>query len=80
LGGGESEDDLYYEYLFEADPTELLEIRLNKINLFLENYGMNLLDPGNPFDCLVLYALRAQYDDAINDKMKGALEILFSSE
>ncbi len=78
--GDESEDDLYYEDILEEDPAERLEIRLNKINLFLGNYGMNLLDPGSPFDCLVLYALRAQYDDAINENMKGTLEVLFGEE
>lgn len=75
----ESNRDIYYEDLIEDDPEERLEIRLNQINLFLEHYGMNLLDPGNPFDCLVLYALRAEYDeqDSMSENVKNAIEVLF---
>ena len=68
-------------FLFEEDdsPRDQLEIALSKVNLFLETYGMNQLDPGNPFDCLVVYALAAEYDtEFLSDKFSAALEVLFS--
>ena len=56
-----------------------LEIALKKVNLFLETYGMNQLDPGNPFDCLILYAMAAEYGtEFLSDKFSAALEVLFS--
>ncbi len=71
-------DDDYYEDMLEEDPMESLEIRLNKIDIFLGNYGMELLDPGNAFDCLVLYALRAQEPEgAASEMVESALRILF---
>lgn len=67
-----------YEDLIDDDPEVRLEVRISRINLFLNLYGMNLLDPGNPFDCLTLYGLRAAYgDSAISEKMERALEVLF---
>ncbi len=72
-----AEDD-DYDDLMEEDSMERLETRLNKIDIFLGNYGMELLDPGNPFDCLVLYALRAQEPEGTaSDAVKSALKILF---
>lgn len=65
----------------DESPRDQLEIVLNKINLFLETYGMNQLDPGNPFDCLVLYALAAGYEDAfLSDNFEQALSALFPFE
>ena len=62
----------------EETPRDQLEIQLSKLNLFLETYGMNQLDPGNPFDCLVLYALAADYGTGfLSDKCNNALEVLF---
>lgn len=72
------DEDDYYDDLIEEDSLERLETRLNKIDLFLENYGMELLDPGNAFDCLVLYALRAQEPDrGASDVVQAALGVLF---
>ena len=48
------------------------------MDLFLDTYGMNHLDPGNPFDFLVLYALRAQGDDSVQERMDQMLDFLFS--
>ncbi len=39
---------------------------------------MNGLDPGNPFDFLVLYAMRTQEGDFASDRMSEALAVLFS--
>lgn len=69
--------DLYCEDLPEK-PEDRLELRLIKINLFLDFYGMNLLDPRSPFDCLLLYALGAQCgEDGVSEKFGEALRILF---
>lgn len=78
----ETEESAYeYEDLIEDDPDVRLEVRISQINLFLNLYGMNLLDPGNPFDCLTLYGLRTAYgDSAISDKIERALEILFEKD
>lgn len=63
----------------EESLRDQLEIVFSKVNLFLETYGMNLLDPGNPFDCLVIYALAAEYEsEFISDKFSEALKVLFS--
>src|SRR5699024_5407335 len=62
----------------DDSPRDQLEVALSKVNLFLETYGMNQLDPGNPFDCLVVYALAAEYDtEFLSDKFSAALEVLF---
>lgn len=74
----DEDEDLF---LLEEDdsPRDQLEIALKKANLFLETYGMNQLDPGNPFDCLILYAMAAEYGtEFLSDKFSAALEVLFS--
>ncbi len=69
-------------YLAQQETEEDLEIRLEtrfqKMNLFLDMYGMNRLDPGNPFDFLVLYAMKTQEGDAVSDRMKAVLEEIFA--
>ena len=78
-------DDEFNEdeyYLFEEDTTdanEMMEVRLNKMNLFLEQYGMNKLDFGNPFDCLIIYAMKTQYDEFASDKMAEAVKYLYEN-
>lgn len=73
--------DIYFEDLLEESPLDRLEVRLNKINQFLDHYGMNLLDPGCPFDCIVLYALRMEYEDALlSESAEAAMEFLFGKE
>ncbi len=74
----DSEDAAWYIPEEDESPRDRLEVVLSKINLFLETYGMNQLDPGNPFDCLFLYALAAAYDDAfLSDAFSAALKALF---
>ena len=74
-------DAAWYLPAEDESPRDQLEIVLNKINLFLETYGMNQLDPGNPFDCLFLYALAAEYgEDYLSDKFSHALSVLFPPE
>lgn len=73
------EDDVLFLPEEEDSPRDQLEVALKKANLFLETYGMNQLDPGNPFDCLILYAMAAEYGtEFLSDKFSAALEVLFS--
>lgn len=64
----------------EEDADTVLEIRLERMNLFLDRYGMNLLDVGNPFDFLVLYAMRTQGGEFVSDRMEAVLNSLFEAE
>jgi len=67
----------------QEDANERMEIRMKQINLFLDSYGMKRLDPGNPFDFLVLYALKASYEgetDYMNERMENVLAELFGDE
>ena len=58
---GEEDEEYYLDDFEEDEDSDIrLEIRFEKMNLFLDSYGMNLLDPGNPFDLLVLYAMKTQ--------------------
>ena len=73
------EEAAWYLPLEDESPRDRLEVTLSKVNLFLETYGMNQLDPGNPFDCLVLYALAADCGgEFLSDNFSRALEVLFS--
>lgn len=75
-----TEDAACYVMDEDETPRDELEVVINKINLFLETYGMNQLDPGNPFDCLFLYSLAAEYgEDFLSDNFSKALKELFSS-
>lgn len=74
----------YLDELDDEDETIRMEVRLHQINLFLDSYGMNLLDPGNPFDCLILYALKASYtneeDFSMSSRLAQTLNVLFDEE
>lgn len=74
----DASEDLGFFDGTEEDPFDELEVMISRIDQFLVMYGMNQLDPGNPFDCLFLYALAAQYkQDFISDNFSEALGILF---
>ena len=86
----EKEDDIFSdlddseEYLIDLgemeDANDRMERRIVQLNLFLEAYGMNQLDPGTAFDCFVLYALKASYDgdeDNMGERFKSVLKLLF---
>lgn len=76
----DEEDDSSFFDVEEEDADTVLEVRLERMNLFLDRYGMNLLDAGNPFDFLVLYAMRTQGGDCVSDRMAAVLNSLFDSE
>lgn len=74
------DEDDEEEFFFEAeeeDADTVLAGRFERMNLFLDGCGMNLLDAGNPFDFLVLYAMRAQCGEAVSDRMDAVLALLF---
>lgn len=86
----EQEDDIFSdldegdEYLSDLgemeDANDRMERRIVQLNLFLEAYGMNQLDPGSAFDCFVLYALKSSYDgdeDNMGERFKSVLKLLF---
>lgn len=73
----EEEDDYFYEDL-EEDADTMLEIRWKRMDMFLDAFGMNHLDVGNPFDFLALYAMRAQEGDYASDRMEQMMEAFFS--
>lgn len=69
----EDEEDYYFEDL-EEDPEIMLEMRIEKMNLFLDTCGMNLLDPGNPFDYLAIYAMGTE---DVGEQMAKVMDVLF---
>ena len=73
----EDEEDDYPYDLEDEDADTRLEIRFEKMNLFLNTYGMNLLDPGNAFDLLVLYSMKAQES---GERMAEVLDALFMGQ
>lgn len=77
---GEEEEDVYFFDVDEEDADTILETRLEKMNLFLDRYGMNGLDAGNPFDFLVLYAMRAEGGECVSSRMEAVLDSLFAME
>lgn len=74
----ESEEENDWDYYMddeEEDEDTIWEIRIRKMDLFLEMYGMNLLDFGSPFDLLVIYSMRSSpwdsgLEEALLKKMK----------
>lgn len=77
----DGETDVPWLPLEKETARDRLETALSKLNLFLETYGMNQLDPGNPFDCLVIYALASPYeDDFLTDNFSNALQTLFPQD
>lgn len=75
----EDEEGIFFDGE-EEDADTVLETRLERMNLFLDRYGMNLLDVGNPFDFLVLYAMRTQGGECVSDRMAAVLNALFESQ
>lgn len=67
--------DLYEDV--EDDPDLLLEKRIRQMNLFLDEYGMNQLDPGQPFDLLMIYAMHTEEDEEARLRMEEVLALLF---
>ena len=77
----DGETDVPWLPLEKETARDRLETALSKLNLFPETYGMNQLDPGNPFDCLVIYALASPYeDDFLTDNFSNALQTLFPQD
>lgn len=74
----EEEEDFWMEE--EEDPDTILEERFLRMNLLLDSSGMNLLDPCNPFDYVILYAMKAENEDDIaSEKLEQVLGLLFEA-
>lgn len=71
------DEDGWDDWEEDEDGDTRLEIRLEKLNLFLDAYGMNLLDPGNAFDLLVLYAMRAE---EMGEQMEMVMDELYTGQ
>lgn len=75
----DEEEYFYCDEDREAD--DLFEIRRDQMDLFLNKYGMNTLDYGNPFDLIVLYSLHPSLskteDDFVSERMEQVMEILY---
>lgn len=65
---------------WERDADLRLEMRIEKMNLFLSAFGMNRLDVEQPFDFLVVYSMKADGEDAARERMEKVLAILFGEE
>lgn len=61
----------------EPDGNAVMENRLASMQLFLNQYGMNQLDAGNPFDYLAIYAMQTQDGDYSSDKLDAVLALLY---
>lgn len=64
-------------FLPEKTPYERMMSRMDQLKQFLEKCGMNGLDPRNPFDCTILYAMTATYDcfeETMSDKLKKLMD------
>lgn len=62
----------------EDDADAHLEERIYKMNLLLNQFGMNRLDPCNPFDYVVLYAMKASEDEEMSQRMSAVFASMFS--
>lgn len=79
-GDGNEEDEWLDVELEEDDPDTVMETRWRKMDLFLNLYGMNRLDAGNPFDYLAIYAMRANRTGEVSGRMEAVLDSLFDME
>lgn len=78
-GNEEDEADEWADVeLEEEDPDTVMETRWRKMDLFLNQYGMNRLDAGNPFDYLAIYAMRSNEAGEVSGRMEAVLDALFN--
>ena len=64
-------------FLTPKTPYERMISRMEQLKQFLEKCGMTGLDPRNPFDCAILYAMTATYDlfeETMSDKLKKLMD------
>ncbi len=65
---------------WEEDADLRLEVRIEKMNLFLSSFGMNRLDAEQPFDFLVVYAMKTDGEEEARIRMENVLAVLFGEE
>ena len=64
-------------FLIPKTPYDRMISRMEQLKQFLEKCGMTGLDPRNPFDCAILYAMTAAYDlfeETMSDKLKKLMD------
>lgn len=59
-------------------PEERVEDHWWTLNAMLSDCGMAPLDPRNPFDWLILYAISADESECMSDRMEQVIEYVFS--
>lgn len=78
-GNEEDEADEWVDVeLEEEDPGTVMETRWRKMDLFLNQYGMNRLDAGNPFNYLAIYAMRSNEAGEVSGRKEAVLDSLFN--
>lgn len=80
--GRENMDEDNYFPDMEEDPDECLEARIEVMDMFLHKFGMNGMDPGNPFDYMALYAMHVQMDveEPVSSRMDAVLSELYGNK
>lgn len=73
------DDETYYLWEEEEDVDLLLEERFYRMNLLLNDYGMNRLNPCNPFDYIVLYAMKVDEEGGMSEKVSEIMAQIFES-
>lgn len=71
---GQEYDELDEDYV---SASEILEEHCRRLNQMMEECGMSLMDPRNPFDYLVLYCLKPREDDDMGRRMEQIVQELF---
>lgn len=71
------DDEMYYLWEEEDDVDLLLEERFYRMNLLLNDYGMNRLNPCNPFDYIVLYAMKVDQEGGMSEKVNEIIAQIF---
>lgn len=65
----------------DLKPEELYKQRCDQMDLFLNRYGMNPLDYGNPFDLIICYAmypaLPDEEEEFVAERIEKVMEILY---
>ncbi|RGZ01893.1 hypothetical protein [Clostridium sp. AM58-1XD] len=76
----EEEDSFLDDDYLDDDPDTRLELRFENMNRILDECGMSRLDPCCPFDYLILYSMKTQEEEYMDEKIKAVIAELFDSE
>ena len=59
---------------------ERLLANLTRIDQMLAECGMRPMDPRNPFDFLIMFCLRTNPEETMNERMEAVILMLFGEE